>query len=361
MVQLRLVDLKKCFGDAVAVDSINLTIASGEFVVLLGPSGCGKTTTLRMIAGLESVTSGRIFIGDRDVAQVHARDRDVAMVFQSYALYPHMTVDENLSFALRLRKMPRSEIERRVHEVSVILKLEALLKRKPRNLSGGQQQRVALGRAMVREPAVFLFDEPLSNLDAKLRSEMRSEIVRLHRTLDATMVYVTHDQVEAMTMADRIVVMNHGHIQQIGTPLEIYDDPVNLFVAGFIGLPAMNTFDASVESGDRLRVVANEMLLELPSDHAAAGLRTAKFGVRPESLTIDSVSGVSGIVATIESVEHLGSETLLIVSTGGPTLTIKSPRNNLVRRGDAVRIRIDPAQVFVFDAISGARVRKATS
>ena len=240
MTDVRLQNLTKKFGEVIAVNAINLAINSGELVVLVGPSGCGKTSSLRMIAGLEEVTSGQILIGERDVARVHAKDRNVAMVFQSYALYPHMTVAQNLGFALKLRKTPRDEIERRVHETASLLGIAEVLPRRPKTLSGGQQQRVALGRAIMRNPSVFLFDEPLSNLDAKLRTAMRAELIKLHHRLEATMIYVTHDQVEAMTMGDRIVVMNEGVIQQSGTPLEVYDDPDNAFVAGFIGSPAMN-------------------------------------------------------------------------------------------------------------------------
>ena len=250
MTDVRLESLTKRFGPVVAVESVDLTINSGEFVVLVGPSGSGKTTCLRMIAGLETVTSGSIFIGDTDVAQVHAKDRNVAMVFQSYALYPHMSVADNMGFALKIRKLPRDEIERRVREVAAILGLTQELPRRPKTLSGGQQQRVALGRAIVRDPAVFLFDEPLSNLDAKLRVAMRSELIKLHHRLDTTMIYVTHDQIEAMTMGDRIVVMHEGGIRQVGTPLEVYDDPDDAFVAGFIGSPAMNLIDGMAQPSD---------------------------------------------------------------------------------------------------------------
>ena len=270
MTDVRLQNLTKKFGETVAVNAINLTIDSGELVVLVGPSGCGKTTSLRMIAGLEEVTSGQIIIGERDVARVHAKDRNVAMVFQSYALYPHMSVAQNLGFALKLRKMPRDEIDRRVQEVAATLGIAEVLPRKPKTLSGGQQQRVALGRAIMRDPSVFLFDEPLSNLDAKLRTAMRAELIKLHHRLAATMIYVTHDQVEAMTMGDRIVVMNEGEIQQSGTPLEVYDDPDNAFVAGFIGSPAMNQFDGRVTSvNGALSVAVDGFALSLPASHPA--------------------------------------------------------------------------------------------
>jgi ABC-type sugar transport system ATPase subunit len=357
MSHVRLVDLEKRFGNSVAVDSINLSIESGEFVVLLGPSGCGKTTTLRMVAGLEEVTSGRIFIGDQDVAHVHARDRNVAMVFQSYALYPHMSVRENLDFALRLRKISVPTIAQRVKDVSTMLGIEKLLDRKPRNLSGGQQQRVALGRALIRNPAVFLFDEPLSNLDAKLRSEMRLEIIQLHQKIDTTMIYVTHDQVEAMTMADRIVVMSQGRIQQIGTPLEIYDDPVNLFVAGFIGSPSMNMFDASIENCDGIEIVSGAMRIPVSNSHPVTGHSAAKIGIRPESIAIHPPGERAGVDAVVESIEHLGAETLFVVSTGGPTLTIKSPRNNSLKRGDRICVNVCEENVFGFNANDGNRIR----
>jgi ABC-type sugar transport system ATPase subunit len=344
MVQVHLEDLAKHFGDTVAVDSINLTIQSGELVVLLGPSGCGKTTTLRMVAGLEDVTSGRILIGDREVEHVPGRDRNVAMVFQSYALYPHMNVKENMSFALRLRKTPPDSIERQVREVAAILGIEDLLSRRPKNLSGGQQQRVALGRAMVRNPDVFLFDEPLSNLDAKLRATMRTEIVKLHQRLDATMIYVTHDQTEAMTMADRIVVMNFGRIQQVGTPLHIYDNPENVFVAGFIGSPPMNIFRGAIE-----------LTLTLPATHPARSLATAEFGIRPEFLKVDTHKTAGCASAQISTIEHLGSETILRLKTGGPEFTVKTKRNDTLRNGDIVGIQAEPDKVLVFDTETGLR------
>ena len=266
MTAVRLEKLTKRFGSVAAVDSIDLSIDSGEFIVLVGPSGSGKTTSLRMVAGLETVTSGSIFIGERDVANVHARERDVAMVFQSYALYPHMSVAQNMGFALKLRKIPRDEIERRVREVAATLGLTEELPRKPKTLSGGQQQRVALGRAIVRDPAVFLFDEPLSNLDAKLRVAMRGELIKLHRRLATTMIYVTHDQIEAMTMGDRIVVMHEGKIRQVGTPLDVYDDPVDAFVAGFITfIPTAITSASKMTNVIRVRPTAT------PSTAARSG------------------------------------------------------------------------------------------
>lgn len=279
-------------GDRPAVDDFNLSIRDGEFLVLVGPSGCGKSTTLRMVAGLEIPTSGTIRIGTRDVTNLPPKDRDIAMVFQNYALYPHMTVEENMAFGLKLRKFPKAEIARRVNEAAESLGLTPYLKRLPKALSGGQRQRVALGRAIVREPAVFLFDEPLSNLDAKMRVEMRAEIIRLHNRLGATMIYVTHDQTEAMTMGERIVVMSEGRIQQVAPPLEIYERPANPFVAGFIGTPPMNLFPAGT----------------LDRDHVV--------GLRPENIGITE-DGTGKLAATVDFVEPLGNETLVhVVLTG---------------------------------------------
>src|SRR5512146_2313598 len=265
MAHVTLEGVRKVYENGfVAVHDASFEIADGEFVVLVGPSGCGKSTTLRMIAGLEAVSSGQVRIGDRIVNDVPPKDRDIAMVFQNYALYPHMTVRENLAFGLKLRKLPRAEIGARVQHAASLLELDAILDRRPAQLSGGQRQRVAVGRAIVREPAVFLFDEPLSNLDAKLRVQMRREISSLHRRLGATMVYVTHDQTEAMTMGDRIVVMNAGHVQQIGTPMELYDHPVNMFVAGFIGSPAMNFVPGTVDGGRFRSQAAGFIELQAP-------------------------------------------------------------------------------------------------
>ncbi len=280
-------------GERAAVESFSLDVHDGEFLVLVGPSGCGKSTTLRMVAGLELPTSGSITIGGRDVTRLPPKDRDIAMVFQNYALYPHMTVRENLSFALKLRRFPKAEIERRVTEAAAALGLMPYLSRLPKALSGGQRQRVALGRAIVREPAVFLFDEPLSNLDAKMRVEMRAEIIRLHQRLGATMIYVTHDQTEAMTMGERIVVMDEGHIRQVAPPLELYERPANPFVASFVGTPPMNLFPPS------------------------AWTRNTIFGVRPEHLRLSRETPKDGdLIATVDFLEPLGSETLVHVLAG---------------------------------------------
>ena len=358
MTAVRLEGLTKRFGAVAAVDAVDLDIESGEFVVLVGPSGSGKTTCLRMIAGLEAVTSGSIFIGDRDVASVHAKDRDVAMVFQSYALYPHMSVADNMGFALKLKKVPRDEIDRRIQDVATILGITEELPRKPKTLSGGQQQRVALGRAIVRDPAVFLFDEPLSNLDAKLRMAMRGELIKLHHRLSATMIYVTHDQTEAMTMGDRIVVMNDGRIQQIGTPLAVYDNPDNKFVAGFIGSPTMNLIEGSIELGDGALVFrSGELMLRMPPTHAAAQARAVTLGIRPEFLTLGTESDGVEMDCRVEAVEHLGAETILELSSQGPPLTAKTIRNDAVRYGHVIRLVTDPAKVLAFDTGTGERLR----
>ena len=358
MTDVRLEGLTKRFGPVVAVESVDLTINSGEFVVLVGPSGSGKTTCLRMIAGLETVTSGSIFIGDTDVAQVHAKDRNVAMVFQSYALYPHMSVADNMGFALKIRKLPRDEIERRVREVAAILGLTQELPRRPKTLSGGQQQRVALGRAIVRDPAVFLFDEPLSNLDAKLRVAMRSELIKLHHRLDTTMIYVTHDQIEAMTMGDRIVVMHEGGIRQVGTPLEVYDDPDDAFVAGFIGSPAMNLIDGMAQPCDGAVTFQTAGLdIGLPAGHPVAHGGPVTIGIRPEFLDLQPIDGAVAIAGRVEAVEHLGADTIVELETAGPTLVARLARNDGISYGNDIRLWVDPANVMAFDRDSGKRLR----
>ena len=358
MTDVRLEGLTKRFGPVVAVESVDLTINSGEFIVLVGPSGSGKTTCLRMIAGLETVTSGSIFIGDTDVAQVHAKDRNVAMVFQSYALYPHMSVADNMGFALKIRKLPRQEIESRVREVAATLGLTQELPRKPKTLSGGQQQRVALGRAIVRDPAVFLFDEPLSNLDAKLRVAMRSELIKLHHRLDTTMIYVTHDQIEAMTMGDRIVVMHEGGIRQVGTPLEVYDDPDDAFVAGFIGSPAMNLIDGAAQSGDGSTTFQTDGLgIDLPAGHPVARGGPVTVGIRPEFLDLQPADGAVAIAGRVEAVEHLGADTIVELETAGPTLVARLARNDGISYGSDIRLWVDPANVMAFDRDSGIRLR----
>jgi multiple sugar transport system ATP-binding protein len=361
MANVRLEGVRKIYQDGghVAVHGVDLVVADGELVVLVGPSGCGKSTTLRMIAGLESITAGKLFIGDRLVNDVPPKDRDIAMVFQNYALYPHMAVRQNLAFALELRKLSASEIERRVKLAADTLGLDEVLDRKPRHLSGGQRQRVAVGRAIVREPAVFLFDEPLSNLDAKLRVQTRREIAKLHRDLGATMIYVTHDQVEAMTLGDRIVVMNAGRVQQVDTPLALYDRPANRFVAGFIGSPAMNFLEGTVSG--RNTFVASGDAVEIPivsqSASPIASGRRLVMGVRPEDLAIGTTdANVVSVPARMDLIEPLGNETLVHTTLGAHSLTARTLTRELPAVGAAVTLGIAPANVHWFDQTTGDRV-----
>jgi len=327
MAEVRLENICKHFDEVVAVDNFNLSIRDKEFVVLVGPSGCGKTTTLRMIAGLESITSGEVYIGDRLINKLPAKDRNIAMVFQNYALYPHMTVFDNMAFSLEMRKRSKDEIKQRVQEAAEILGIQELLFRRPKQLSGGQRQRVALGRAIVRNPEVFLFDEPLSNLDAKLRAQTRLELKKLHERLATTAVYVTHDQIEAMTMGDRIVVMHDGFIQQVGSPLELYDRPANKFVAGFIGSPAMNLFEAELNgAGDEISLRAGDFTLDLPPEKAQHFQDYTEqkviVGIRPEDFKQAAEhSPGKTIPATVEAVEPLGNETYVNVAAGNVALT----------------------------------------
>ncbi len=344
----------KRYGEVTAVSDLSLEIQDGEFMVLVGPSGCGKTTSLRMIAGLEEITEGSLRIGDRVVNDVAPKDRDIAMVFQSYALYPHMTVRDNLAFGLKLRKVPKAEQEKRINEAAGILQLEKLLERKPKELSGGQRQRVALGRAIVREPAVFLMDEPLSNLDAKLRVQTRAEIARLHQRLGTTMVYVTHDQVEAMTMGQRISVMSMGLLQQVGSPQDLYDHPKNKFVAGFIGSPAMNFIDVPVGSGD---LTIGGFSFPVPSRYAesikGAG-RTVTAGFRPEHLDLGDMAGPTGTVTgKADVVEYLGNEELLHVSVGEQEVVAIVDSSHRVRPGDIVNLRLPANKLHLFNAETG--------
>ena len=351
----------KRYGDFMAVNDLNLEIGDGEFMVLVGPSGCGKTTSLRMIAGLEEISEGTLRIGDKVVNDVAPKDRDIAMVFQSYALYPHMSVRDNLAFGLKLRKVPKADIERRVKEAADTIQLTNLLDRKPKELSGGQRQRVALGRAIVREPAVFLMDEPLSNLDAKLRVQTRAEIARLHQRLKTTMVYVTHDQVEAMTMGTRIAVMNEGLLQQVGTPQSLYDTPVNRFVAGFIGSPSMNFVEVTVEgSGDDARLVASgDWSIPLPAQTRAAlgsaNTRTLVAGFRPEHLDIgESGPGIGSFRARADVVEYLGNEELLHLNAADRDLVALVGSEHRVRPGDIVNRVVSLEKVHLFDGETGA-------
>jgi multiple sugar transport system ATP-binding protein len=340
-------------GDVEAVADVNLSIADGEFVVLVGPSGCGKSTTLRMIAGLEDVTSGDISIAGRDVTYVEPKDRDIAMVFQSYALYPHMSVRENMEFGLKLRKLPSDVIEETVTESARLLDIEPLLDRKPKALSGGQRQRVALGRAIVRDPAVFLFDEPLSNLDAKMRVQMRTEISKLHHSLNATMIYVTHDQVEAMTMGTRIVVMHEGRVHQADTPLDIYNHPVNKFVAGFIGSPAMNFITGKLVQENGLKLVTEGEQFSLPAGSKSAEQYIGSevcLGIRPEHITVCNDGDIS---QQVQVVEPLGSETLLYFTVAGDMFVVKTDGEITPEVNQEVKFSFDPARIHLFDVNSG--------
>ncbi len=351
MASVSFTDIKKAYGKVEVIHGISFDIADGEFVVLVGPSGCGKSTLLRMLAGLEEISGGEIAIAGRVVNDLESKDRDIAMVFQSYALYPHMTVRENMGFSLRLRKADKDEMARRVEQAAKILNLDMLLERYPRELSGGQRQRVAMGRAIVRDPKVFLFDEPLSNLDAKLRVAMRAEIKALHQRLKTTTVYVTHDQIEAMTMADRIVVMHDGIVEQIGTPLELFDRPGNLFVAQFIGSPAMNVFDGRLRGG---AVEALGARWPLPPEAAAAGRegQALKYGIRPTDLAL----ATEGIAAEVVVVEPTGAETELLLQVGAQQLTLVMHGRTDARAGSTVFIAADAAKAHAFDAGSGLRL-----
>ncbi|EYR80238.1 MULTISPECIES: ABC transporter ATP-binding protein [unclassified Shinella] len=349
MAEVSLRKLRKTYGPVVAVEGVDLEIAKGELIVLLGPSGCGKSTTLRMVAGLETISDGELHIGGRNVTALEPKDRDIAMVFQNYALYPHKTIRGNMSFGLKMRGTDTSEITKRVDAAAEMLDITHLLERKPGQLSGGQMQRVALGRALVRDPAVFLLDEPLSNLDAKLRSRMREEIALLQRRIGKAMIYVTHDQTEAMTLADRIVIMRDGWVQQIGSPLEVYDRPANAFVAGFIGSPEMNLVDADLSDG---RLVLGEGV----SIPAPQGLTRREgrvtVGMRPEAI----VPAGEGLPFTIRGIEQLGSQTLFIGELAGRRLRVMTGRRDDVALGSSMRIIVPEAAIHLFDRESGERL-----
>jgi multiple sugar transport system ATP-binding protein len=367
MASVRLEGVRKIYDDGarVAVHDMDLEVADGEFVVLVGPSGCGKSTTLRMIAGLESISAGRLLIGGREVNDVPAKDRDIAMVFQNYALYPHMTAYENLAFALRLRRLSGPEIEARVGEAAAILGIEELLDRTPRQMSGGQRQRVAVGRAIVRKPQVFLFDEPLSNLDAKLRVQMRREIARLHRTLGATMVYVTHDQVEAMTLGDRIVVMHAGRVQQIDTPLALYARPRNTFVAGFIGSPSMNFVAGEIlrDRGTQFRPRGGGFIVRLADGLAQRPGASAReeeviLGIRPEDVHVARGDETESVVRLrLDLVEPMGNEIFLHASSGEHELTARVAPQPLPEPGAEIALALDDRRLHFFDPVTRESLR----
>jgi multiple sugar transport system ATP-binding protein len=344
--------VRKLFGQIEVLHSVDVEIDDGDFVILVGPSGCGKTTLLRMIAGLEDVSHGEILIGGRRVNDIAPKARDVAMVFQNYALYPHMTVRQNMSFALRLARTARVEIDKRVERAAEILGLGQLLDRSPRQLSGGQRQRVAMGRALVRNPQVFLFDEPLSNLDAKLRVQMRAEIKELQQRLKTTTVYVTHDQIEAMTMADKIVIMRNGYVEQTGAPLDLYDHPANQFVAGFLGSPSMNFLDGEIAEG--AMIAADGSRWPLPESFAAQHLsgRKVVYGIRPEHITITE----AGVPARVQLVEPTGSETQVVLQVSGSTLIAASRERIIAQPSTILHIMVDPARAHLFDPESGKRL-----
>ena len=353
MASVAIRGVRKSFGTISILHGVDITIRDGEFVVLVGPSGCGKTTLLRMIAGLENITGGEIHIGERVVNNLPPKERDVAMVFQNYALYPHMTVGANMAFSMKLRGAPQSEIDMRVNRAADILGLSHLLTRFPRQLSGGQRQRVAMGRAIVRDPQVFLFDEPLSNLDAKLRVQMRTEIKELHQRLKTTTVYVTHDQIEAMTMADKIVVMHDGRVEQIGVPLELYDKPDNLFVAGFIGSPAMNMIKGRIRANGAIAFEgAAGVKLLLGTVPAGSDGRAVIYGVRPEHFSLSD----DGAEAVVKVVEPTGSELQVVATLAEQEIIAVFRERHKFKPGDKIRLRPDPQLVHLFDETTGKRL-----
>jgi multiple sugar transport system ATP-binding protein len=353
MASVAIRDVRKAFGATSVIHGVDIAIRDGEFVVLVGPSGCGKSTLLRMIAGLENITAGEIRIGERVVNNVPPKERDVAMVFQNYALYPHMTVADNMAFSMKLRGAPKSEIDERVNRAAAILGLAQLLHRYPRQLSGGQRQRVAMGRAIVRDPQVFLFDEPLSNLDAKLRVQMRTEIKELHQRLKTTTIYVTHDQIEAMTMADKIVVMHDGRVEQIGAPLDLYDRPDNLFVAGFIGSPAMNMLKGRIKLNGAASFEAPAgVAFSLKDAPGGSDGRPAIYGVRPEHFSLAD----DGIEAVVQVVEPTGSELQVVARLGGEEIIAVFRERHQFKPGDKIRLKPDPRLIHLFDEATGKRL-----
>jgi multiple sugar transport system ATP-binding protein len=353
MASVAIRDVRKAFGATAVIHGVDISIRDGEFVVLVGPSGCGKSTLLRMIAGLENITGGEIRIGDRVVNRLPPKERDVAMVFQNYALYPHMTVADNMAFSMKLRGAPKNEIDERVNRAAAILGLSQLLQRFPRQLSGGQRQRVAMGRAIVRDPQVFLFDEPLSNLDAKLRVQMRTEIKELHQRLKTTTIYVTHDQIEAMTMADKIVVMHDGRVEQIGAPLDLYDRPDNLFVAGFIGSPAMNMLKGRISlNGTAAFEAPAGITFALNNAPSGSDGRPAIYGVRPEHFSLSD----DGAEAVIQVIEPTGSELQVVAKVGENEIIAVFRERHQFKPGDKIRLKPDPRLIHLFDEATGKRL-----
>ncbi|MBU5427543.1 sn-glycerol-3-phosphate ABC transporter ATP-binding protein UgpC [Tissierella pigra] len=348
-------NIKKIYpGNVIAVEDFNLEIEDKEFIVLIGPSGCGKSTVLRMLAGLEDITAGELFIDGKKVNKVVPKNRDIAMVFQNYALYPHMTVYENMAIGLKLRKIPKMEIDSKIRFVAKLIKIEELLDRKPKALSGGQQQRVALGRAIVRNPNVFLMDEPLSNLDAKLRVQMRTEIIKLHKELSATFIYVTHDQTEAMTMGTKIVVMKDGVVQQVASPMEIYDNPVNIFVAGFIGIPQMNFIDVKIVMDNEntyMRSGNKELNFKISKSFLNIDWQSDEMilGIRPEHIHIEPIQNSIELVGTVDIVEHMGAETYIHIQIGDEKLIIRVPYELNKNVEDKIKIFIDETKLYLFD------------
>jgi multiple sugar transport system ATP-binding protein len=352
MAQVEIRDVGKAFGAVRVLEQVNINIADGEFVVLVGPSGCGKSTLLRMVAGLEPVTQGAVLIGDKVVNHLPPAKRDIAMVFQTYALYPHKTVAENMAFSLKLKGTDPAIVAEKLNKAAEILDLKPYLQRYPRQLSGGQRQRVAMGRAIVRDPQVFLFDEPLSNLDAKLRVQMRTEIKELHQRLKTTTIYVTHDQVEAMTMADKIVVMQSGNIEQIGAPLDLFDKPANVFVASFIGSPSMNILKGKVGKGPNAAIEIGDIRLPVPKGISLIGGQEVLYGVRPEHLSLSE----TGFEAKISVVEPTGSETMVFLRSGITEIVALFRERHAFKPGDTLKLRPREEQVHLFDPQSGKRI-----
>ncbi|MGE0155044.1 MAG: sn-glycerol-3-phosphate import ATP-binding protein UgpC [Reyranellaceae bacterium] len=359
MAEVSLRGVRKSYGDLEVIHGIDMEIANGEFIVIVGPSGCGKSTLLRMVAGLEQITGGEVSIGGRVVNRLEPKDRDIAMVFQNYALYPHMSVYDNMAYGLKIRGMSKAEIEQRVQQAAKTLELSHLLQRKPRQLSGGQRQRVAMGRAIVREPAVFLFDEPLSNLDAKLRVQMRLEIKKLQRQLGTTSIYVTHDQVEAMTLADRLIVMNAGVAEQIGSPLEVYDHPATTYVASFIGSPAMNFLPAKLSAGGAKVAIggSSSAALDLVRPLGGQDGRDVTLGIRPEHM-LPTGGGASHVDLRVDMVEPLGADTLVHghFEAANAAVTLRLPGTARYQPGDVLPLSADPSRLHVFDKESGRRL-----